>query len=278
MSEEDLQATSPAEEVQQTEAVEKTEEVPGEAVASEESDEQENERVQREAAERAEKKARGVQKRIDELTADKHAERRRADEAAALNAQLMALLQGKTTQSQPTTDEPQREDFDDDVAWLRAVARYDAQQAAKASAEELRKAQEEQRARLTQEESQSKAEAEFVSRRKELEKTLPDYRDVIEDWDDQLPDGVIDTLIRMPDGPLVVYHIAKNPELQLQFINQPSYMHGVLLGQMLATIKTPQKPSSAPAPGKPVRTTAGTSTEPPSDPEQYRAWADKHMR
>lgn len=280
MTEELEQAATPEEEVANTsETVDETTEVTGDADTPEETDEQKNERVRQEAAERAEKRARGVQKRMDELTADKYAERKRADELAAQNAKLLAMIEGKGNTAQPDSNgEPRRDDFDNDVDYLRAVARYDARTEAEAQAKALAKQQEEARQRMTAEEQQKAIAKEFVTRRKEIEKTIPDYREVISDWEPQLPDATQDMILRLPDGPLISYHLAKNPQLEAQFLDQPLYMHGVLLGQMLTTIKASTKPSSAPAPGKPVASKAGTSSEPPSDPELYRAWADKHLK
>ena len=79
----------------------------------EETDEQKNERVQKESAARAEKRANSIQKRMDELTADKYAERKRADELAENNARLMAMIEeNKAPQKQAETEtEPQREHF-----------------------------------------------------------------------------------------------------------------------------------------------------------------------
>jgi hypothetical protein len=98
------------------------------------------------------------------------------------------------------------------------------------------------------------------------------------DADIAVPTAVYDMIRRLPEGPTIAYHMAKNPELAQQFFEQPPYMHGVLLGQLAATLKAPQKTTTAPAPGKPAASKAGSDNEPPSDPNLYRAWADKHLK
>jgi hypothetical protein len=250
----------------------------------EETDEQKNERVQREAAEatakRAEKQSRGVQKRIDELTADKHAERKRADELAEQNRRILALLEGKSgapSGSAASSGEPVRDAYDSYDAYLRAVVKYDAAQEAKRLFEESQKAQREAQAKFTQEQSAQTMQRTYAQREAAIAKTIPDYHDVIDDSDVQIPQGVLNTIMRMNDGPLIAYHLAKQPELAQQFWDQPQDMHGIILGQLSATLKATSKVSNAPAPGKPAKTTPAASNSPPSDPKQYFAWAEKHM-
>ena len=258
---------------------------PGAPETVEETDEQKNERVQREAAEasakRAEKQSRGVQKRIDELTADKHAERKRADELADQNRRILALLEGKNgTPAAKTSGAPEREQFNSYEEFLRADARYVAQQEAKALFEESTKAQREAQAKFEQERAVRTAQQTYASRESEIAKTIPDYRETIDESDVNVPQGVFNLIQKMADGPLIAYHIAKQPELAKQFwenANDPA-MHGIILGQLSATLKAPSsKISNAPAPGKGVKTTTQTSNSPPSDPNLYFAWAEKHM-
>ena len=250
----------------------------------EETDEQKNERVQREAAEatakRAEKQSRGVQKRIDELTADKHAERKRADENAELNKRLLAMLEGNkggAPSGSADSGEPVRDAFDSYDAYLRAVVKYDATQEAKRLFEESTKAQREAQAKFTQEQSAQATQRSYAQREAAIAKTIPDYHEVIDDSDVKIPQGVLNTIMLMDDGPLIAYHLAKQPELAQQFWDKPQTMHGIILGQLSATLKVTSKVSNAPAPGKPAKTTPAASNSPPSDPKQYFAWAEKHM-
>jgi hypothetical protein len=258
-------------------------EKPDATVTSEESgetDEQKNERVQREEAERtrqaSEKKARGVQKRIDELTADKHAERKRADELAQQNARILALLEGKSDKV-ATSGEPVREQFEDYEKYTAALARYEAKQEAKALFEEAQKTQREATQKLEQERTSQQVQREYHKRQTEVAKAIPDFYEVMEDADISVPNHVLDMVMRMPDGPTIAYHMAKQPDLAKQFWDQPPYMHGIILGQLSATLKGTPKVSTAPAPGKPAASKPAASNSPPTDPEQYFAWAEKHM-
>ncbi len=89
-----------------------------------------------------------------------------------------------------------------------------------------------------------------------------------------------DCLIRkMPDGPVIAYHMVKNPQLAEQFFNTDDpEMHGILLGQISATIKGPAKVSNAPPPGKGIRATPSAGSAAPEDPDAYMAWRAKNLR
>lgn len=247
--------------------------------AEQETDEQKNERIQREAAERAEKRKNAIQRRMDELTAEKKAAERRADEALAHNARMLALLeQGKAAPKDPG-QEPKREQFESYEDYLTARAEFRAEQKAKALIEQSSKSSEDQRRKEASEEAQRNLERSYAERQRQAAKDITDFNDVMEDADIAVPTQVFNMIMRMPDGPTVAYNMAKNPDLAQQFWTSPAEMHGILLGQLSATLKAQAKTATkAPDPGKPVGSKAGTATEPPSDPNLYRAWADKHLK
>jgi hypothetical protein len=268
--------------LQQSETAKDAEKQPGATDAQEkvaETDEQKNERIQKEAAEKAEKRAKGVQKRIDELTADKHAERKRADELASQNARILALLEGKQAPAAAAQGEPKREQFESYEDYVAARAEFRAEQKAKALIEQSTKTSEEQRRKETSEQAQRTLEQGYADRQRQAAKDISDFNDVMEDADIAVPTQVYNMIMRMPDGPVIAYNMAKNPDLVQQFWSNPAEMHGILLGQLSATLKSQQKAQTkAPDPGKPVGSKAGTATEPPTDPNLYRAWADKHLK
>lgn len=281
MSIEELQST--AENVEQTS---ETEALAPEAGATDtpeavETDEQKNARVQAEAAEKAkqreEKRQQSVQRRFDELTADKHAARRLADQLAEQNAKILALLEGQ--KAAPKSGEPTRDQFAEYEDFVTARAEYRADQKVQNALEQFTKTQQETQTKTAAVNSEREIEKQFMDRRAVVEKEIPDYRETVQYWEPKIPDSVANMIMRMPDGPLISYHMAKNPSLEAQFRDQPDYMHGIILGQISATLKSPAKVTAAPTPGKPVATSKpGTSSEPPSDPELYFAWAKKHLR
>lgn len=279
MTEEVLDQTTTEQTVQPSETETKVAEKTGVADTQEnvETDEQKNERVKREAAEKAEKRSRGVQRRIDELTAEKHAERKRADELQALLARAIGQPQSKVDgpQGEPTREQYPNLDYE---SFIILRAEWRAEQKAKAIAEAATSTTREEAQKAVAAQEQAAAEREYLARQRETAKTIPDFTETMEEADVEVPGHVYAMIQRMPDGPVVAYHMAKNPELARQFYDNPPYMHGILLGQLSAMLKASAKTSNAPAPGKPVQQRPGSSTEPPSDPEKYFAWAQKHMR
>lgn len=258
--------------------------VSGETVTPEqnvaESDEQRNERVLSEAREKAEKRASGVQRRIDELTADKYAERKRAEELARQNELLLQQLKGSRPSEAKQDDQgpPKREQFQDDWSFINANTEYIAQQKAMEAVRQASETARQNMLRQQAEQQQARLDYEFTSRQKDFIKTAPDYLEVVQSSDFPVPGNVLQLIKALPDGPAVTYHMAKNPDIAKQFFSTPPELHGFILGQISATLKSTPRVSNAPAPGKTVGAKGGTSTEPPSDPEQYYAWAQKNLR
>lgn len=248
-----------------------------------ETDDQKNERVQREAAARQEKRARGVQKRMDELTREKYEERKRADELAAQNARLLeAVLKGQggaAAGKAAQEGEPKPEQFDDYNDYVRAMARHEAKQVARSEVEATSRVTTEATQRAAAEQAAVREAAVYAERARAAAKTLPDFEEVMEDASSiTVPTSVLNMIRRMEDGPVIAYHMVKNPRLAEQFNTASPDMHGILLGQISATIKAPAKVSNAPPPGNRVSSKPASGSEPPTDPDQYMAWAAKHMR
>ena len=255
--------------------------IPTETDTVEETDEQKNERVQKESAARAEKRANSIQKRMDELTADKYAERKRADELAENNARLMAMIEENKTPQKQAETEPQRDQFNTDLDYFKSVAKFEAKQEALKLAWQDKQERQAETSRMSVENQKLEVAKEFRAREVKVEKELPDYKEVIEDWSPRLPNSTAEMILRLPDGPLIAYHLAKNPDLEKTLLEQPEYLHGVTLGQMLATIKSSSKTTAAPSASKTVGTTSSSSsdaTEYRGDPEHYLAWAAKNLR
>jgi hypothetical protein len=258
-------------------------EVNGEPDTPEETDEEKNARVAQEAAERAkhkeEKRQQSVQKRFNELTAEKYASQKLATQLAEQNARILALLEGKQGTAVQTSGEPTRDQFADYEDFVTARAEYRAEQKAQAIIEKFSKEQEEKSTSRERETSERTNTQKFLERRDALEKSIPDFKEVVADWEPQLPNNVAELITKMVDGPLIAYHMAKNPELEKQFREQPVELHGILLGQLSASLKSPQKVTAAPAPGRPV---AGKPSPVEGDftgkPEDYYAWAMKQQK
>ncbi len=251
-----------------------------------ETDDQKNERVAREAAEAAqrkqEKRRQSVDRRFAELTFEKKEAIRRSDELAAQNARLLeAVLAGKGgTAAVSTEGEPKPEQFTDYNDYVRALARFEAKQVAKSETAESVKASTEAQQRQAQEQAIAREHATYAERARQAAKSLPDFAEVMEDASSvDIPPKVLGLIRKMPDGPTIAYHMVKNPQLAEQFFNTDDpEMHGILLGQISATIKGPAKVSNAPPPGKGIRATPSAGSAAPEDPDAYMAWRAKNLR
>ena len=249
-----------------------------------ETDEQKNKRVQQEEQQRAEKRSRGVQKRMDELTRDKYAERQARESLEKQNAELLAMLKGNTSKPTQSDGRPTQDQFQDFQEFVRADAVWHARQEsvreARALLEENLKTQTQAQQRQAHEHNERTIHSAYVQRQREIAKNIPDFDETMSEGaqDITVPDPVFNMIRRMPNGPLIAYHLVKNPALTDQFYNSPPEMHGILLGQLSATLKGSAKVSNAPPPGTPVKAKTGSSSEPPEDTDAYMAWAEKNMR
>lgn len=254
----------------------------------EETDEEKNKRIQDEAAEasrqREEKRRASVQRRMDELTAEKYEARKQLQEAMEQNRRMLAMLEGKNAAPSQANAEPQRDQFDsyEDFVTARAEFRAEmkAQAAVKTELERFQRESKETQARTAQETEAKAVEREFLQRRAEAEKRFPDFREVVDGWEPQIPGEVADLILRLPDGPAISYHLAKNPALEGQLRDAPKHMQGVILGEIRSALKAATSETKAPPPGKPVGSKAATTTDGnySGDPDGYMAWARKNLK
>jgi DNA primase len=248
-----------------------------------ETDEQKNERVQAETRERAEKRARGVQKRLDELTADKYAERQRAERAEQRLQQIEAERQQRQAPQPQNDGEPDQSKYDDYGKYLRDVARWEARQEAAQAAAQARQQWEAERQQETTAREVAATLHTFEQRREAFAKATPDYDDVVESLSD-VPMGpqnaaMVRTIMRRADSAELLYHMGKNPALaqQISRMHPEDQIAAVAELGIAIRSKAPQA-SKAPPPGKAVGSKPGSASEPPEDPDAYMEWRKKNLR
>jgi hypothetical protein len=244
-------------------------------------DGQENKNLVDAEKQKSERKISGIQKRLNELTRDKYSERQAREALERQNQELMSLLKtGRQPADTPADGRPQQSQFTDYAEFVRADAVWNATQAAKAMMEQTMKAQGEHTQRQSQAQADAAAVAAYQARQAAIAKSIPDFAETMEDADTvDVPTPVLTMIRQLDNGPLIAYHMVKNPTLAQQFFGKSEAMQGVLLGQLSASLKGSAKVSNAPPPGQPARAkAAGSSSEPPTDPDAYMAWAAKNMR
>lgn len=205
-------------------------------------------------------KKQSVQDRIDELTRDKHAERRAREAAERRLAELEARVQPKTHNDQPQEDaEPDPAAYkygETDPGYIRDLGKFTARQ------EFLRLAAERERetAIRTVEQTWEQRQAEFA-------KAKPDFYDVMNgDW--VCTPAMADTIRTSDDGAAVAYHLAQNPAeaRRIAALNPLAQVREI--GKLEARLSAPPPPqtktvSDAPPPPSQARGVSGRFAPPP---------------
>lgn len=242
-----------------------------------ETDEQRNERVIREREERSQRALKGVQKRIDELTRDKYAERQARERAEREADELRKRLSGDAQPKPDTKGPPRREDFADYDSYMDARAEYRAAQIVEAKLAEAERREQERR---QYEESHRTVE---TGRRAILESAAK-FRETVKDFDEAMesldfePPPVMERAIATSDNPAaVLYVLGKQPEVARRIAAMDPVTQARAIGAIEFALKSSAKVSQAPAPGKPAGAKGGSSNEPPEDPEAYFRWAEKNL-
>jgi hypothetical protein len=254
--------TEPAQEVQPSDPATGAPDTPETQVA--ETDEQKNARELAERQKRSERAQAGIKKRIDELTADKYAERARADRAEAERKQLWDALQGR--QQQPNPDaEPTRDQYQDYETFQRAVARHEARQEARAVAQQEREAIQRQIAEAQKAFAMAQMRQTFSSRLDAYAKANPEFSEAMEAADNiDIPEEAGAILHELEEAPEVMLAMAKNPSLAKSLHGKSYAQQAVLIGQMVASLKMSPRVSTAPPPGTPVGSRGGPTNKDPS--------------
>ena len=201
----------------------------------------------------------GVQKRINELT-------RKAREAERERDYYKSLA---SPSAQDNSGEPDPANFDDDAAYLRAVAKHEAREAAKAAVLEQSQATSEQRANEAR-------QAAWQERESIAKASISDYDAVIAaSADVPVSRHLGDAIMESEQGPQLVYHLAKNPALAAQLNGMSAMRVGIEIGRLEATLAAPavKSPSRAPAPPSTLQIGNAIVRDPASmSTAEYMAW------
>jgi len=194
----------------------------------------------------------GVQKRINKITADKYAEKRRADE-------LQRKLDEMTEQPKPVDLKaaPKLEDFDfDQDAYNTALIDHKVEQRVSEAVKAVAS---------TQSDSVIAAEAKeaqkgFNDRIVAMAKT--DF-DVVANNVPLLPEGVADALVRSENGAELIYHLGNHLDLADKIANMSPQAAMMELGRISVTMSAQPdvKLSAAPDPIEPLNSGGSVSQQ-----------------
>lgn len=228
-----------------------------------ETDEQKNQRVAAEESERAKKRLGGFQRRINEITAEKHAAERRAEQMLAIVQQ--AISRGQQPQgSQPNPNgEPIRTADEAYEDWVARRAEWRAEQKLNTRLAEFTNAQQRQAQEAAQAWQRAQAAQSYSETVAEFSKAnKADWDKYVANADDvQVPDGLQNILSDLgKDAPIVLLAIGRNPALAQSLNGLSERQLLVKTAQIAAAARSvPPQVSKAPPPGDPVGARTGSA-------------------
>lgn len=206
---------------------------------------------------------------------------RAAEEELAEYRRTQAVRPAKADAAGDDLKEPKESDFPNDyLAYDRALRAY-----------ETRKAIRDENARVATEQEQANAQRAHRARLNAYNARLEDVKDRIPDYDTTLRqandvpirDDVRDMILDDGKGPLIAYHLAKNPE-KLEALNRMTPIEAAReIGKLSARIRGPQTKTvtqAKPPLSVPRGTGTATGRRDPSvmSMEEYTAWADSGFK
>lgn len=237
-------------------------------------------------------------RKIERIIAKKHRAQKEAEEfgatearraiqaeqrAADLQRQIDELRGTKSDGAKPEGDEPKPEDFKTVGEYTRALVKYEAQQAGRKSAEHAEVSRQQANA--------NQVIAGFVERQEAFKKATPDYEEVLESADFEVPPITQQYLVESELGPQLAYHLAKNPDVVTSLRKLSPARQLAELGKLETKFEVkPAAPTSAatatngvskaPAPIQPLEAKSAPVNKDPKDMsfQELRAFRDAERR
>ena len=194
-------------------------------------------------------------------------------EARLLRERLDALE--ATTKQPQQTGEPDRAKYDSDEAYLRAVIRHDAADAARNVVQTHDQQREQQGKQSASDEAISKS---WNEREKTFAATTKDYDAVATEFVESemhaFSEPAKRAIVESEKGPELIYYLATHPDEADKFEGLSPYRQAALIGKLEDRITPPtRKPSTAPTPPTPIAASRTSSKDPNAmSHEEYRTW------
>lgn len=248
------------------------EENTGEAAQIEDSATSEAEEATRDdsPADAEKPKAKGVQKRIDELT-----ELRRNAERDRDYWRELALQPKDKPQEAPKPQpqgKPSLDQFESYDGYLEALSDWKVDQRLQAERQQTQERE--------QQATQQQREYEFSLRVQTFAETHPDFDSVVRNPSLPITQEMVEVAQSSDKGPEVLYHLGQNPE-EAHRISQLSPLQQALeLGRLEVSLSRPSRTQTgAPPPIEPVSGTGGNESVDPErmTPDEWMAWRNKQL-
>jgi len=217
-----------------------------------------------------EQKPNGVQERINKITADKHEERRQR-EAATKRADDLQKKLDELEANKPTLKKPELEDHDyDEEAYNKAQVAYQVQ-------EQVKESLVTHKAREDQARQQAEAEQALGKFNERADALGKDDFNAKAQAIPELPEGVASAIMSLENGAEMVYHLGSNLDKADALANMSPMAAMMELGKISASIsvKPEIKTSAAPDPIEPV-TSGSALSDNIDDDMSIEAWMSKY--
>lgn len=231
------------------------------------------------------KEAKGVQKRINELVAEREEAKRDRESLRRQNETLLQHVLKATqppAQVRPVVDAPpDKNAFSSWEDYQRADAAYSARQAIRQEFA-AREAQQnefnqrtQQQARVQQtERAKEQLHGALATQLSEARQSYPDYDDVVGGATWELPLNVEAAMTLSGAGGHVAYYLAKNPQVVKQLAALPDMAVAAQMSRIAHYLKPSASVSNAPPPGRPSGSRGSNAGGYRDDftPAQHLAW------
>lgn len=227
------------------------------------------------AAEPEKPKARGVQKRLDELTANWRGEQRRAQQLQDQNLELQRqLTKPEPVAPQPTEGEPKLENYESYEQYVDARADYRADQKIAEW-----QSQQEQRSQETQAEAQQR---EFMDRAETFRESHEDFDSVAFNPSLHVTPDMVGLLNASEKGPELLYHLGQNPNDAQRIAQLPPGQAAMELGRIEAGLGALQPKTDTDAPDAIEPLSGGRGQPGAKDPDdmttaEWKVWREKQL-
>ena len=240
--------------------------------ATEDSSTSEVEETNRDETPAETPKAKGVQKRLDELTALRRDAERDRD-----YWREFALRQQAPKEPEPQAIAPQGKPILDTYAsyeeYVEALADWKVETRLGAERENQSKAQ--------QEAARAEQARTFQSRAETVRESHPDFDEIVRNPLLPISEAMAEVAQLSEKGPELLYHLGLNPQEAERIYRLPPYLQAMEMGRLEARLSRPTRAqTSAPDPISPVSGAAGSQTVDPDSmtTEQWVAWRNKQLR
>lgn len=244
------------------------------------------------------KKAKGVQKRLDELIKQREAAEGREAAERAEKLRLLALLEERRQPEQPAPEtavevaepvRPRREDYADSDAYEDAFIAYTDERSAWRVEQTIKAQREADQASVEQRainEAQQAAAEQYQARITEFKAKTPDFAQVAERADVQVPTLAAAAITHSENGPALQYYFGQNPEAAANLFKLNPVQMLVEVGRIEARLTAgPSEPKPAPAPVSaapkpitPIRSAGETATKVDPENESVDAYAMRRRK